>query len=143
MSIYTNMKTKQLGFTLIELMVTVAIMGVLASIALPSYKEYVQKGRRVDAKDALTAIQLAEEKFRGNNTAYTTDLANLGLTATSTQKYYTLAVTAATGTSFTATATVNASSAQAPDATKCNVLVVTEKGFDAVNSSNATTCWGL
>lgn len=131
---------KNKGFTLIELMVVVAVIGILGAIAMPSYQEYVRKGRRVDAKDALIAIQLAQEKYRGNNTAYTTDLGNLGLTTTSTQKYYTVAITAATGTSFTATATVNASSSQAADAVKCPALTVTEKGF-TVDSTAA--CWGL
>ena len=130
----------QCGFTLIELMVVVAIVAILSAIALPSYKGYVQKGRRVDAKDALVAIQLAQEKYRGNNTAYTTTITDLGLTTSSTQNYYTLAISSATGTSFTATATVNASSAQAPDATKCPALSVNEKGF-VVDAT--AVCWGL
>ena len=47
----------QKGFTLIELMITVAIIGILASVAYPSYREYVNKSRRVQAKTTLVAAQ--------------------------------------------------------------------------------------
>lgn len=125
-------KTK--GFTLIELMIVVAIIAILAAIAIPSYTEYVKKGRRVDAKDALSALQLAQEKYRGNNASYGT-LDQLGLSATSTQGFYTIAITAASATAYTATAT--ATGVQASD-TACPTLTVTQAGF-----SGTAACWGL
>src|SRR5687767_2964658 len=55
---------KQKGFTLIEMMVVVAIMAILTMVAYPSYQESVRKSRRSDAIAAALAIQVAEEKFR-------------------------------------------------------------------------------
>ena len=58
------MKTKLRGFTLIELMVTVAIVGILASIAMPSYLEYIKKGKRSEAEGALVTFANAMEQWR-------------------------------------------------------------------------------
>lgn len=128
------------GFTLIELAISLVIIGILAAIAIPSYESYVRKGRRVDAKNALSVLQLAQEKYRGNNTTYSNSLAALGLSATSPQGYYSLTISSASGTGYTAQAAVNAASAQAPDAASCPSLSVTQAGFvvDATAS-----CWGL
>jgi type IV pilus assembly protein PilE len=128
------------GFTLIELLVVVVIIGILAAIAIPSYASYMNRSRRIDAKNALAALQLAQEKYRGNNTTYTLTLSDLGLTANSTQGYYTLSISAATATGYTATATVNPASAQKSDATACPALSANEKGF-VVDATAA--CWGL
>lgn len=128
------------GFTLIELLVVVSIIGILAAIALPSYTKYINRSRRIDAKNALTAVQLAQEKYRGNNITYSSVLSDLGLSSNSPQGFYTLSISAATATSYTATATVNSASAQNSDATACPSLSVNESGF-VVNST--ASCWGL
>ena len=56
------MKQTQPGFTLIELMITVAIVGILASIALPSYQESVRKSRRADVKGVVLGLANAMER---------------------------------------------------------------------------------
>lgn len=61
---------KQKGFTLIELMITVAILGILAAIAVPSYSNYVRKGKRAEARAALEELSQAMEKHRSVNFSY-------------------------------------------------------------------------
>jgi len=58
------------GFTLIEVMIVVAIIGILASIAYPSYVDSVRKGRRAEARAALTELMQQEERFMTQNNSY-------------------------------------------------------------------------
>lgn len=124
------------GFTLIELMVTVAIVGILASIAYPSYTDYVIRAKRSDGKAALLAVQLAQEKWRANNTTYGT-LANIGVPAASPDGHYTVAVSGNTATAYTATATPTFTDA------KCNVLGIDQAGVKTKTGSDSVdNCWG-
>ena len=66
----TCMKNKHSGFTLIELMITVALVGILARIAYPSYIEYVSRAKRVEAQSALLAASLWMERFYSENYRY-------------------------------------------------------------------------
>lgn len=81
------MTNKTSGFTLIELMVTVAIIAILASIALPSYTEYVTQGRIAEATAGLAAKRVRMEAFYDNNRTYAgaTDCTS----DTTTSKYFT------------------------------------------------------
>lgn len=115
------------GFTLIELMITVALVGILAAIALPNFLESIRKGRRSDAVAALQQVQQAQERYRANNPAYTTDLGRLGVGATSPDRHYTIAVSGASATGYVATATVAAGSPQASDS-RCAVLRLSQAG---------------
>lgn len=137
-----NTKNTAAGFTLIELMVTVAIVSILAMVALPSYNEYVMRSRRSDAKAALLKVQIAQEKFRANNTSYGT-LAQIGLPATSPDLYYSIAVTNPTAANYLSTATPTGK--QTGD--NCGTFAVDKDG-KAISSSVQTTtakvqeCWG-
>lgn len=127
---------KESGFTLIELMITVAIVGILAAIAYPSYTDYVIRSKRADGKAALLAIQLAEEKWRANNTSYTGELGASGLKigSTSPDQYYNLSITAS-GNTYTAKATpVKTDSV-------CGYLTINEQAVKASEKADLATCW--
>lgn len=125
------------GFTLIELMVTVAIIGVLAAIAYPSYTEYVTRAKRADGKATLLLIQLAQEKWRANNTNYATK-AQLGITVSPDGHYTVNDFTNISGTTYT----VTVSPSGFTDA-KCGTLGINEAGTKTeTGSDTAANCWG-
>ncbi|MDX1454727.1 MAG: type IV pilin protein [Gammaproteobacteria bacterium] len=74
------MKLKQ-GFTLVELMVVVAIISILAAVAYPAYSEYVTRTKRSLAKSELNSIASRQETFFMDNKQYASDLTNLGMPA--------------------------------------------------------------
>lgn len=134
-SISSARRRRAQGFTLIELMIAVAIVAVLASIAYPAYQDSIRKGRRAEAFTALSTLQQAQERWRSNNASYTTTLANsaaanapptgLGVPATTPSGYYTISVDSATvsPTVYVATATAVTGTSQASDG-NCKVLGV-------------------
>lgn len=113
------MKTKK-GFTLIELMITVAVIGILAAVAYPSYQSYLIKGRRASAQSHLMDIAQRQQQYLLDARSYAPDLTTLNLTTpTDVSTYYTITITkpAATPPTFTATATPKAGTPQATDVT--------------------------
>lgn len=121
----------QRGFTLIELMVTVSIAGILSSVALPSFEGQLQRVRRTDALIAAVQVQAAQERFRSNSAAYG-GLAEIGLPAVSTSKHYTLQITASDAAGFELLAT--ATGAQARDAA-CRYMQLRSIGMNVVHAS--------
>ena len=69
------------GFTLIEMLIVVVIIGILASVAIPSYNQFLQDGRRAEGQSALLDLAARQEQFFLENRTYTNNLANLGLPA--------------------------------------------------------------
>jgi type IV pilus assembly protein PilE len=76
------------GFTLLELLIAVAIVSIIAAIAYPSYVDSVRKGRRNDGMAAVMDAAQRLEVFRSNNATYTTALASLGIDNISDDGYY-------------------------------------------------------
>lgn len=95
---------KQLGFTLIELMIVVAIIGILASIALPSYNDYLMRGRIPDATSNLATKRVQMEQFFQDNRSYLDASNNPGPACnadTGTSKYFDFSCTASPATTST------------------------------------------
>ncbi|OQW94625.1 MAG: hypothetical protein BWK79_05295 [Beggiatoa sp. IS2] len=74
-----TLKTSQ-GFTLIELIIVVTIIGLLSMIAVPTYNNHITKSRRADAKASLMELSQLQESFYGDNSKYAKDLEELGAT---------------------------------------------------------------
>ena len=133
------MNRMNMGFTLIELMIVIAIIGILATVALPSYRDYMRQANRGDAKAELMRLSQDQEKWRANNTTYGT-LANLGGGAALAN--YALTVPTNTGTAFTITAT--ATGDQLTGDTNCKTLSIDQAGA-TTSTDNAdaasTGCW--
>jgi type IV pilus assembly protein PilE len=109
------------GFTLIEMLVGIAIAAVLSGIAYPSFESALLKARRSDALVALMQVQSAQERWRSNQRAYGS-LAEIGLPTRSAAGHYTLQVTASDAERYEVVA--QATGAQARDAT-CRALKLT------------------
>jgi type IV pilus assembly protein PilE len=129
------MRFKQ-GFTLIEVMITVAIVAILASIALPSYTSYVQRGKITEATSSLAELRLRAEKFFADNRTYVGF--NQAITGA---RYFTFACTGVTATAFTCTATGMAGqmSGFAYTINESNARGSTFTSLAGWN--NSTTCW--
>lgn len=111
-------RSMQRGFTLIELMVTVAIVGILAAIAYPSYQNYMIKGRRASAQAHLMDIAQRQQQYLLDVRGYAADLTTLNITTpsnVSTNYTITIATPAGPPPTFTITATPIAGTPQATD----------------------------
>ena len=134
----SNYKPKQLGFTLIEILIVVAIIGILAGVAYPSYTEFVLRSNRSEAQRELLRYANLQEQFFVDSRAYASDMTSLGGSSASIDTEsgnYTISVSAQTATTFTLQAV--AKKGQVKD-TGCTTLTVNEIGNKGTTSA---TCW--
>ncbi|GAB2526025.1 type IV pilin protein [Microbulbifer agarilyticus] len=136
---------KQTGFTLIELMIVVAIIGIISAIAYPSYMESVRKSNRADAKATLNDVAHRLQRCFTTYSAY--DNANCSVATTldggtiaSAEGMYSVSATTLTATTYTLTAAPVAGTSQAAD-TKCGSLTLTNAGIRNASGPYGADCW--
>jgi type IV pilus assembly protein PilE len=148
-----------LGFTLIELMIAVAIIAVLAMVALPAYFDQIRKSRRADAVALISQVAQAQERWRANNAAYTGDFGTSFLNVRTTvasgvtalnESYYTISINSTSATNYRIRAV--AAGSQAAD-TKCAAMEmrveggnttyvsVPQGGSIGTATTDANRCW--
>lgn len=119
------------GFTLVELMIAVAVAGVLSAAAVPSFEGHLQRARRADVLASMMQIQSAQERFRGNNASYGS-LAEIGVAAASLARHYQLQTAASGPQGYDAVAV--ATGLQARDAA-CRHMKLQSVGANLVYAS--------
>lgn len=139
------MSTNRRGFTLIEIMIVVAIIAILAAIALPSFLNQIRKSRRADAQSTIQQIALREERYRADNPSYSSNWTDLGGDPnTYDGAHYTWRVVAAAGPPPTYTITATAKATQAGDnaqGTSCSTLTYGINASGQVNYGSNAACW--
>jgi type IV pilus assembly protein PilE len=143
----TQIKTGRFrGFTLIELMIVVAIIGLLAAIALPSYQDYIRKSRRADAKSSLSQLAQFMERNFSLAQRYDKDGAGVNIALPFTEspvdgssKYYDLALSSVAQNTYT----LQAVPKNGQQIDKCATLTLTNAGIKGTTSStmSAADCW--
>lgn len=106
-SMVFNNASKQSGFTLIELMIVVGIIGILVAIAAPNFSRYQSKARQSEAKIALAAVFGAEKSFHGEYSAYISSMDAIGYAPEGQRRYYDVGWNAVHGSAVTGYGGVN------------------------------------
>jgi len=153
-TIHDTPTTRQRGFSLIELMIVVAIVGILAAIGYPSYRDSVRKANRTEGKALLVDAANRQERFYSNNNSYTANMTQLNYAANpaiSESQYYSVAAVAlpvaSGGTGNIATSFLLSATAQGgqADDTQCAVISIDNLGQKTAVASGggdtSTICW--
>jgi type IV pilus assembly protein PilE len=130
------MQSRHLGFTLIELMITVTVVAILAAVAFPSYQQHVRKSRRAEAQSFMMAVASRQQQFLVDTRSYAATVSAVGVAvpANVTQGYAVALDVPVGGTTFTLTLTPT--SVQSADA--CGTLGIDQSGTKSPTTSG---CW--
>ena len=131
------------GFTLIELMIAVAIVAILVSVALPFFRDSIRKSHRSDAFKIISATQQSQERWRSNHPQYSILLSELAINSSTPEGTYSIAVSnppspTLIDTGYVVTATATGSQA---DDTNCPVLAVFVKDGNIKYGSGSSIDW--
>ena len=143
---------RQSGFSLLELMIVVAIIAIITAFAYPSYMQFVVDAKRTMATSALMQVADRQQQFFMDNKRYTDDLTNLGFQASPLvidnegksvvsghgDSIYSIALSNVTATTYTATASPQ--KAQAERDTQCASLTMTQAGAKG-HTGSGSDCW--
>jgi len=133
---------KSRGMTLVELLIVVAIVAILASVALPSWNSQVQKARRSDARNSLLIVQVEQEKYRADNGSYASDMSALGLSSynSTSRDYYNVSIVSSSATAFVASAVPNTTGGQNGDS--CGTFAINQAGpYETIDYADMANCW--
>ncbi|MGB2833790.1 MAG: type IV pilin protein [Methylotenera sp.] len=122
----------QSGFTLIEVMIVVAIIGILASIAMPAYTDYVKRGKAAEATSTLANLRVQMEQYYQDNRTY------VGFACNPAQKYFTYSCTTQTATAYTLNAAGKAAENMGSFQFTIDQANARTSKFD---SSTSVNCW--
>jgi type IV pilus assembly protein PilE len=138
-------KLNEQGFTLIEILVAIAIVAIVAAVAIPSYSRYMNDTRRIDAISFLAEVAGEQTRFFTDNNRYAETMSELGYgtadTHDSPEGHYNISIANAVATSFTLTAAPVAGSPQMDD-TNCGSLSLDSTGLKAATGpGGVANCW--
>lgn len=137
-------KRRQHGMTLLELMAVVMVIGVLGMIAIPSYRQYVMRAQRAEAKTALMRLQVNQERFYLQNRIYSNDPIALGFPGSNSERgTYALTIDSANlAAGYTATAAPRAGGAyDMQNDEECATFTIDALGVRTATGTGAARCW--